>query len=161
MGKTEIKYLSLSQEDLIAGGAFDLVLAREALEEGLFKFKEGRILFPDKIVQIFNCTHVYHTFPRQLPYPVILSCTMQIINKKIRPEIGYHFNINFHNKGYATEAAQAVKEYIFKNTTFKELYTYTTKENLPSRRVAEKNGMTFVEEYIDGNEHLVVYKISK
>ena len=87
--------------------------------------------------------------------------TMQFINKKIRPEIGYHFNINYHNQGYATEAAQAVKEYIFANTTFKELYTYTTKENLPSRRVAEKNGMTFVEEYIDGNEHLVVYKIDK
>ena len=87
--------------------------------------------------------------------------TMQIINKKIRPEIGYHFNINYHNKGYATEAAIAVKEYIFKNTTFKELYTYTTKENMPSRRVAEKNGMSFVEEYIDGNEHLVVYKIDK
>ena len=87
--------------------------------------------------------------------------TMQFINKKIRPEIGYHFNINYHNQGYATEAAQAVKKYIFSNTTFKELYTYTTKENLPSRRVAEKNGMTFVEEYIDGNEHLVVYKISK
>ena len=54
MGNTEIKYLSLSQEDLIEAGAFDLVLAREALEEGLFKFRDGRILFPDKIVQIFN-----------------------------------------------------------------------------------------------------------
>ena len=87
--------------------------------------------------------------------------TMQIINKKIRPEIGYHFNLNYHNKGYATEAAKAVKEYMFKNTTFKELYTYTTKENLPSQKVAIKNGMSFVEEYIDGNEHLVVYKVDK
>ena len=87
--------------------------------------------------------------------------TMQFINKKIRPEIGYHFHINHHNKGFATEAAIAVKEYIFNNTTFKELYTYTTKENLPSRRVAEKNGMTLVEEYVDGNENLVVYMIKK
>ena len=54
MSKTEIKYLTLSQEDLIEAGAFDLVLAREALEDGLFKFQNGRILFPDKIVQIFN-----------------------------------------------------------------------------------------------------------
>ena len=76
-------------------------------------------------------------------------------------KIGYHTTLKYTNKGYATEAAQAVKEFIFNNTTFKELYTYTTKENLPSRRVAEKNGMTFVEEYIDGNEHLVVYKINK
>lgn len=87
--------------------------------------------------------------------------TMQIINRKIRPEIGYHFRLDCHNKGYATEAAIAVKKYIFNNTTFKELYTYTTKENLPSRRVAEKNGMTLVEEYEDENESLVVYKISK
>lgn len=54
MGNTEIKYLSLSQEDMIAAGAFDLIMARKALEEGLFKFREKRILFPDKIVQIFN-----------------------------------------------------------------------------------------------------------
>ena len=54
MSKTEIKYLTLSQEDLIEAGAFDLVLAREALEDGLFKFQNDRILFPDKIVQIFN-----------------------------------------------------------------------------------------------------------
>lgn len=87
--------------------------------------------------------------------------TMQVINHKIRPEIGYHFRLDCHNKGYATEAAIAVKKYIFDNTTFKELYTYTTKENLPSRRVAEKNGMTLVEEYEDENESLVVYKISK
>ena len=87
--------------------------------------------------------------------------TMQFINRKIRPEIGYHFHLDYHNQGYATEAAIAVKKYIFDNTTFKELYTYTTKENMPSRRVAEKNGMTLVEEYQDGNESLVVYYIRK
>ena len=87
--------------------------------------------------------------------------TMQFINHKIRPEIGYHIHLDYHNQGYATEAAIAVKKYIFENTTFKELYTYTTKENLPSQKVAIKNGMSFVEEYIDGNEHLVVYKIEK
>lgn len=54
MGKTEIKYLTLSQEDLIDAGAFDVTMARNALKEGLAKFKAGRILFPDKIVQIFN-----------------------------------------------------------------------------------------------------------
>ena len=54
MGKTEIKYLTLSQEDLIEAGAFDLQMAMKALKEGLVKFKDNRILFPDKIVQIFN-----------------------------------------------------------------------------------------------------------
>lgn len=49
-----ISYLSLSQEDLINAGAFDLPMAIAALKDSLFKFKENRILFPDKIVQIFN-----------------------------------------------------------------------------------------------------------
>ena len=51
---TDIKYLTLSQEDLINAGAFDMKLALEALKKGLFKYKENRILFPDKIVQIFK-----------------------------------------------------------------------------------------------------------
>ena len=54
MGKTEISYLTLSQEDLVEAKAFDLKMAIAALKDGLFKFKENRILFPDKIVQIFN-----------------------------------------------------------------------------------------------------------
>lgn len=54
MGKTEIKYLTLSQEDLINAGAFDLIMAKDALQKSLFNFRDGRILFPDKIVQIFN-----------------------------------------------------------------------------------------------------------
>ena len=54
MGNTEIKYLTLSQEDLIEAGAFDMKMAIKALKDGLFFFKENRILFPDKIVQIFN-----------------------------------------------------------------------------------------------------------
>lgn len=54
MEKTEIRYLSLSQEALIDAGAFDLQMARSALIESLFQFRKKRILFPDKIVQIFN-----------------------------------------------------------------------------------------------------------
>ena len=54
MSRNEIKYLSLSQEDLIGAGAFDLKLTIAALKRALFKFEEGKILFPDKIVQIFN-----------------------------------------------------------------------------------------------------------
>ena len=54
MGNTEIKYLTLSQEDLIDAGAFDFRLAINALKESLFLFKNKGIMFPDKIVQIFK-----------------------------------------------------------------------------------------------------------
>lgn len=49
-----IEYLTLSQEDLIQAGAFDLPMAISALKQALFKFRDGGILFPDKIVQIFK-----------------------------------------------------------------------------------------------------------
>jgi len=54
MSKNEIKFTYLSQEELIESGAFNLKMAIEALQKGLIKFKDDRILFPDKIVQIFN-----------------------------------------------------------------------------------------------------------
>jgi len=54
MNRTEIKYLTLSQEDLIEAGAFDFQMAIGALKNSLFLFKDQRILFPDKIVQIFK-----------------------------------------------------------------------------------------------------------
>ena len=54
MANHEIKYLSLSQEDLIEAGAFDMPMAMKAVSDGLFGFRAGKILFPEKIVQIFN-----------------------------------------------------------------------------------------------------------
>ena len=54
MNDHSIKFLYLSQEALIEAGAFDLPMAIEAARDGLLRFKQGRILFPDKIVQIFD-----------------------------------------------------------------------------------------------------------
>ena len=54
MSDHSIKFLYLSQEALIDAGAFDLPMAIEAARRGLLDFRAGRILFPDKIVQIFN-----------------------------------------------------------------------------------------------------------
>lgn len=88
--------------------------------------------------------------------------TMQIINKKIKPEIGYHINKKYQNKGYATEAARGVRDYIFTNTTFNTLYTYMAYTNVASYTVALKNGMRFIEEYPDpDNEFTRVYAITR
>lgn len=54
MNDHSIKFLYLSQETLIEAGAFDMPMAIEAARQGLLKFRENRILFPDKIVQIFD-----------------------------------------------------------------------------------------------------------
>ena len=54
MSNKAIKFAYLSQEELIEAGTFNLKMAIEAVKTGLLKFKDNRILFPDKIVQIFN-----------------------------------------------------------------------------------------------------------
>ena len=42
--------------------------------------------------------------------------TMQNIDGKIKPEIGYHINKKYQNNGFATEAARKCKDYKFENT---------------------------------------------
>jgi len=50
--KIEFRYLS--QEDLIDAGCFDMPMCLEATERSFINYAEGNILFPDKIVQIFD-----------------------------------------------------------------------------------------------------------
>lgn len=75
--------------------------------------------------------------------------TMQTINGAIRPEIGYHINKNYQRRGYALEAAQKVRDYVFENTPFNAIYSYMKYTNVGSYSVALKNGMKLVEEYED------------
>jgi ribosomal-protein-alanine N-acetyltransferase len=57
-------------------------------------------------------------------------------------EIGYHVLRACWNRGLATEAAQAVRDYAFASLGVDHVISLIRPENLPSRRVAEKNGLT-------------------
>lgn len=73
-----------------------------------------------------------------------------------------------HNKGYATEAAQACRDWGFTQLGFKEILAFAVPPNLASRRVMEKIGMTqdgevdhpLVEDGHVLKRHLI-YKVSK
>lgn len=54
MSKHGISFTYLSQEDLLTAGCFDIRMAIETAEKTLIAYEEGAILFPEKIVQIFN-----------------------------------------------------------------------------------------------------------
>ena len=87
--------------------------------------------------------------------------SMQNIDGEWLPEIGYHIKLKYHNMGYASEAAQLVKQYIFKNYHFNALFGYTTKDNIPSIKVMMKNGMSFVKEFSKDDEIYVVYSVKR
>ena len=49
-----IRFTYLSQEDLLEAGCLDFRLALEAAESALLAHRRGDVMFPEKIVQIFN-----------------------------------------------------------------------------------------------------------
>ena len=69
--------------------------------------------------------------------------TMQEIDNEIVPEIGFHIIKDYCNKGYATEAALACKEYAFKVLDYSKIFSYTRIQNIPSQKVAKKIHMHF------------------
>ena len=75
--------------------------------------------------------------------------TMQNINGIMEPEIGYHINKNYINNGYATEAAQACRNYSFEVLKLRKIYSYMKHKNLASIKVAVKNGMKLIDETKD------------
>lgn len=56
-------------------------------------------------------------------------------------EIGWRLSTQHWGHGYATEGALAVKDYAFENLGIPEIVSFTSAENLPSRRVMEKIGL--------------------
>ena len=75
--------------------------------------------------------------------------TLQNIDGEILPEIVYHIRADCQRKGYAKEAAMAVRDWAFRNTDYPALYSYCKYTNEPSFRTAEAIGMHFDREYPD------------
>ena len=88
--------------------------------------------------------------------------TMQLINGQIKPEIGYHIRADKQRKGYAKEAAAAVKDWTFSNTPFNVIYSYMKYTNVPSCKTAMSWGCKQVDEFEDDvNEITKVFAISR
>lgn len=88
-------------------------------------------------------------------YPVILKENNQFIgfcgllsanfNSHFTPavEIGWRFKSEYWGNGYAPEAANAMLEIGFTQFNLDEIVSFTSKNNLKSRRVMEKIGMSY------------------
>ena len=86
---------------------------------------------------------------------------MQFINDEWRPEIGYHLRKDCHRQGLGKEMTHAVKDYFFAHYNYDEVYSYMNKDNAPSIKTAEANGMTFRNMLEHGEEVCRVYSITR
>ena len=73
--------------------------------------------------------------------------TMQEIPGRRVVGVGYLFCKEFWHQGYASEAAIACRDYAFKTLQVPEVFSIIRDSNLPSQRVAERNGMVRVGEF--------------
>ena len=75
--------------------------------------------------------------------------TLQNIDGQMLPEIGYHINKKYWRRGYAKEAARAVRDWVFQNTNYDAVYSYMKYTNIGSSSTAKAIGMKKIKEYPD------------
>ena len=83
--------------------------------------------------------------------------TLQPIDGQTLPEIGYHIHKKYWRQGFAKEAARAVRDWAFRNTTYDALYSYMKATNEGSWRTAMANGMKKMKEYPDPQYNSLFY----
>ena len=88
--------------------------------------------------------------------------TIQNIDGKMLPEIGYHIHKQYWRQGYAKEAARSVRDWVFQNTQYETIYSYMKYTNIASYSTAVSIGMKKVKEYSDSNNNIsYVYAITR
>jgi RimJ/RimL family protein N-acetyltransferase len=76
-------------------------------------------------------------------------------------EIGYHLRRDLWGRGLATEAATACRDWAFQHLKTDRLISLIRPDNLPSRRVAERNGMRLWKEVDWRGLRHCVYSITR
>lgn len=76
-------------------------------------------------------------------------------------EVGYHLARQAWGQGYATEIARALVAYGFAQVGLTRIVGRAYPENLASRRVLEKAGLTFLGIRADGGDELAWYEIAR
>lgn len=88
--------------------------------------------------------------------------TMQDIDGEMLPEIGYHIHKKYWRRGFAKEAATAVRDWVFLNTQYDTIYSYMKYTNIGSYSTALAIGMRKVKEYPDPENSIsYVYAITR
>ena len=87
--------------------------------------------------------------------------TLQDVDGESMREIGYHLRRDLWGQGLATEAARACRDYGFAMLNAEALVSLIRPENLPSRRVAARNGMTVWRETMHTGLPNLVYRVQR
>jgi RimJ/RimL family protein N-acetyltransferase len=85
----------------------------------------------------------------------------QEVEDQMELEVGYHVNRERWNQGFATEAARALIHHAFTDIGVDHVVSMIRPENIASRRVAEKNGLTMSRVVFWRNYDHCIYRAHK
>ncbi|HEU5401131.1 MAG TPA: GNAT family N-acetyltransferase [Terriglobales bacterium] len=86
---------------------------------------------------------------------------MQETDQGIEPEIGYQVRRDQQGHGYATEMALGCMKYAFEVLKADHIISLIRPDNVPSRRVAQKNGLAVDREFLWREQLHLVYRMTK
>lgn len=86
---------------------------------------------------------------------------VKINDTEEKPELAYRIYKRFWGKGYATEAATAVRDYAFNDLKLPDIVSCIAHDNERSARVAEKVGLTYWKEGVFKGMPCRVYRKCK
>jgi len=94
---------------------------------------------------------------------LIGDCGLEVMEVSGTPaaELGYDFRSDHWNRGLATEAAIAVRDYAFTTLALPRLVSLIRQGNHASRRVAEKVGLRLSETIQRGDHPYWVYTLTR
>lgn len=84
---------------------------------------------------------------------------VQIVDGVEELEIGYSLLPEFWNRGFAMEAAQECKQFAFQHNFSKSLISIISVLNLPSQKVAVKNGMAIEKQTIYNGNEVYIFRV--
>jgi len=85
----------------------------------------------------------------------------QVVEGVPQLEVGYHLRRDQWGHGYATEAARACIAWAFDTLRAEKVISLIRPENVPSRRVAERNGMKLERQVVHHGLAHVVYAMRR
>lgn len=134
-------------------------------------FPEGTLTYAETREELEWFLHGHPRFPQLGLWATILKETGQFIGRcgllpwtidgRQEVEVAYLLDKAVWGQGLATEAAQAILDYAFKQLGYSRIIVLVDRENAASIRVATKIGMTFEKEGEDEKGPFLLYSMSK
>ncbi len=152
----------------------DLIEARKIFQEQLNDWERQQPFYEKKIVDINNGEN-----SQMFTWSIFLKDGTIIGQMTVQPseqypnnpeirDVGWFIDLNYHKKGYATEAAKAILDFMFNEVEIEKILTSAAIINSGSWRIMEKLGFTYFgnkpSTYLDENNNRVdccCYSITK